>query len=148
MLIRDVIAAKGSGVITVWPAKTLEHILNLFEDRNIASAVVVEPNGRPIGLVNDRRVMRILARDGRRAFDRTAEQIMISPPPTCTLATTVSEAQRHMTEQRFRHLVVMDGARLAGLVSIGDLVKARMSDAELEGKVLRDIAMAKLTNAA
>ena len=66
---------------------------------------------------------------------------MSDPLPVCGLDDTVSTVMRSMTEKRFRHSVVMDESRLAGIVSIGDLVKVRLDDAEIEGRVLRDIAL-------
>ena len=69
---------------------------------------------------------------------------MQSPVPTCLPGDSVDEAMRRMTSDRIRHLVVMDGGRISGIVSIGDLVKARISDAEMESKVLRDLALGRI----
>jgi CBS domain-containing protein len=148
MRIRDVLAAKGNKVVTIWPAKTLDQILKLLDDRRISSAVVVDTAGQPLGLVDDRCVLRALAQEGKAAFQRTAEQLMIRPIPSCGLDDTLASALYEMTQSRVRHLVVLEGGRMAGLVSIGDLVKARLDDAEMEGRVLRDLALGRIAAAA
>lgn len=151
MRIRDVIAAKGSRVVTVWPDKRLHEILRLLSERNIASVAVVDHHDHPIGLITDRIIMRELARRGAGGLDRTARQIladvMSDPLPVCSLDDTVGTVMRRMTEKRYRHAVVMDDQRVAGLVSIGDLVKVRLEDAEVESRVLRDMAFGHIAAA-
>ncbi|MFM1813398.1 MAG: hypothetical protein RLZ98_93 [Pseudomonadota bacterium] len=145
MLIRDVLAHKGTRVIGIWANKSLKDALGLLEERNISSAVVINFENRPIGLVTDRRLLSAVARHEARAFELSVADVMMTPPPTTALETTVAAAMRQMTDERVRHLVVMDGSRLAGVVSIGDLVKCRLDDFEAETKVLRDLALAQLS---
>lgn len=144
MKVSDILAAKGSRVVTVWPSRHLDQILRLFDERGIASAIVVDAGDRPIGIVTDRIAMRQIARRGADALLMEASAIMEAPAPFCSPDTRVSEAMRRMTEERIRHLLVVDGERMVGLVSIGDLVKTRLSDAELESRVLRDMALGHL----
>lgn len=151
MKIRDVIATKGSRVVTVWPNKRLDEIMRLMAERNIASVVVVDHHDHPLGLITDRIIMRELARSGAIGFGKPARQVLMDqlgdPLPVCALDDTVSKVMRRMTEKRYRHAVVMEEQRLAGIVSIGDLVKVRLDDAEIEGRVLRDIALGHLAAA-
>ena len=144
MKISDVLAAKGSRVVTTWPSKYVSHVLRVFDERNIASIVVTDGAGLPLGMVSDRLVLRALARHGAGALDMTAADVMLAPAPSCTMETSISDALRFMTDERVRHLVVLEDGRMAGLVSIGDLVKARLQDAEMEGRVLRDMALGHL----
>jgi CBS domain-containing protein len=144
MKIRDVLIAKGSQVETVFPSRPLNKVLKLFDERHIASVVVVDTDRKPLGIVTDRRVIELLARKGEAAFHLTATDAMLTPLPVVSPAAGVQEALRHMTTDRVRHLVVMDGDRMIGLISIGDLVKWRLKDAELESKVLRDMALTRM----
>ena len=144
MRIRDVLANKGRQVVTVWPEKQLSHIPRLFAERNIASVVVVDHAESPLGIVTDRDVLRALARLGTSALERPVSEAMESPPPTCLPDDTVNQILRTMTERRVRHVVVMNDGNMSGIVSIGDLVKFRLKDAELENRVLRDLALKQL----
>lgn len=144
MKVSDILAAKGSRVVTVWPSKPLDGILRLFDERGIASAVVVDAQEHPLGIVTDRGALRQITRRGAEALGMDASRVMETPLPTCAPSTRVSEAMFIMTDRRVRHLVVMDGDRMAGIVSIGDLVKTRLQDAELESRVLREMALGQL----
>jgi CBS domain-containing protein len=147
MRISDVLASKGRKVETVWPSQPVGELPRLMIDRNIASVVVVDHGGMPMGLVTDRHVMQALARHGSEALQRTAGDIMQSPPPSCTPADEVAEVMRRMTEERARHFLVTERGLMVGLVSIGDLVKSRLRDADLEARVLREIAHGHLAEA-
>jgi len=144
MKIHDVLADKGRQVVTVWPEKQLGDIPRLFDERNIASVVVVDHAGNPLGIVTDRDVLRAMARIGITALERPVSEAMESPPPTCLPDDTVNQILRAMTEKRVRHVVVMHDRKMAGIVSIGDLVKFRLKDAELENQVLRDLALRRM----
>ena len=144
MKIRDVLGDKGRHVVTVWPEKQLDHIPRIFDERNIASVVVVDHGEKPLGIVTDREVLRALARIGTAALQRPVCEVMQSPAPSCSPDDTVNDVLRIMTENRVRHVLVMQGPNMAGIVSIGDLVKIRLEDAELENRVLRDLALTRL----
>src|SRR5262245_25928366 len=142
--ISNVLAEKGTHVVTVWPDKRLGQVPQLFDERNVSSLVVVDHSGRPVGLVTDRELVRALARRGVAALDLPVSHVMLSPPPTCSPDHAVGDAMRQMTENRVRHVLVMRGDAMAGIVSIGDLVKVRLDDAELENRVLREMALGRL----
>ncbi len=144
MRIAEVLAAKGRGVVTLWPSRRLREAIELLDRHHIASVVVVDPERRPHGIVSDREIIRVIARHGADALDLGVTHVMISPPPMCTPETSVAEALRRMTFDRIRHLVVMHEEEMVGVVSIGDLIKVRLEDAEVEGRVLRDIALGHL----
>lgn len=144
MRISDVLAEKGGHVATVWPDSRLDHVTRLLDARNIASVVVIDHEGRQLGIVTDRELVRALARHGASALELRAGQIMMSPAPACSPDDTVGEVLRQMTENRVRHVLVLRGGAMLGIVSIGDLVKIRLTDAELENRVLREMALARL----
>lgn len=141
MRISDVLAAKGGRVESVQHNLRADAIPARLDERGIGSVIVLDGAGRLIGMVTDRLLIKALARPGKPLAHLKADDIMQSPAPSCSPETTVAEAMRTMTDQRVRHLVVRNGERIAGVVSIGDLVKARLGDYELESKVLRERAL-------
>lgn len=142
--IRDILADKGGHIVTVWPDRRLDHITQLFDERNIASVVVVDHSGRQVGIVTHRELVRALARYGASALDLRADQVMLSPALSCGPDDTVGEVLRLMSDKRIRHVLVLRAGTMLGIVSIGDLVKVRLTDAELENRVLREMALARL----
>jgi CBS domain-containing protein len=146
MTLADVLAAKGRGVVTLWTTRRLEDAVRLFDDHHIAAVVIVDPERRPLGILPEREVIHAIARHGANALGLGVTHVMISPPPMCTPETRVSDALRRMTADRIRHLVVVREEEMLGVVSIGDLVKVRLDDAEVEGRVLRDMALTHLAN--
>ena len=101
----------------------------------------MEGGDKPIGIVTDRLLIRALAEHGTEIAHLTAKDIMQSPPPSCTPSDSVAHVLDVMTEKRVRHMVVMADRKMLGVVSIGDLVKHRLRDAEMETSVLRDAVM-------
>jgi CBS domain-containing protein len=142
--IRDVLADKGGHVVTVWPDRPIDHVTQLFDERAIASVVVVDHAGRVLGIFTDRELVRAVVRHGAAALELPVGQAMLTPAPACTPDETVGDVMRLMTDNRVRHVLVLSGGTMVGIVSIGDLVKIRLSDAELENRVLREMALARL----
>jgi len=146
--ISDVLADKAQAnrghVVTVWPDTRLGYVARLFDARNIASVVVVDRAGKVMGIVSDREVVRALAQYGEQALEMRSAQVMLSPAFACDPGDTVGEVLRMMTDNRVRHVLVLRDGVMVGIVSIGDLVKIRLTDAELENRVLREMAMARL----
>ena len=146
MRISDVLADKGGHVVTVWPDTRLGYVTQLFDARKISSVVVADHSGRQVGIVSDRELVRALARHGAQALELRASQVMLSPALACRPDDTVGEVLRLMTDNRIRHILVLRDAAMLGIVSIGDLVKIRLTDAELENRVLREMALARLAS--
>lgn len=144
MRISDVLADKGGHVVTVWPDSRLDHVTQLFDKRAIASVVVVDHAGRTLGIFTDRELVRAVAKYGAAALDGPVGQVMLSPAPSCSPDHTVGDVLRLMTDDRVRHVLVLRDGAMVGIVSIGDLVKIRLDDAELENRVLREMALARL----
>ena len=144
MIIRDILKAKGDRVETIWPERTLAEALARFEERNISSVVVTDHSGRPIGIVTDRDALRAIARRGPGVLQLPTTEVMQSPAPTCRPEDTVTDIMHQMTNERIRHVVVIDDRRLIGIISIGDLIKSRLRDADLETRVLRERVLSHL----
>jgi len=141
MRISEILDLKGHRVETTWASRSVGDIPRLFMIRNIASVVVIDTGGRPVGIVTDRLLIRALAEHGMDSINYTAKDIMESPPPSCAPTDSVAHVLDVMTEKRVRHMLVMAEGKMQGIVSIGDLVKHRLRDAEMETRVLRDAVM-------
>ncbi len=132
MLIVTLLRSKGDAVVTVPPSATVRELLGTLAEHRIG-AVVVSSGAGIAGIVSERDVVRHLHAAGPEVLERTVGSIMTTEVVTCRRETPVDELMTTMTERRIRHVPVVDehGA-IVGIVSIGDLVKSRIS--ELEGE--------------
>lgn len=132
MRIREVLAAKASqDVVTVRPDATVRELLAMLAEHNIG-ALVVSADGTSVdGIVSERDVVRHLHTD-EGILDSPVSAIMSSDVETCGTDHTANELMQVMTERRFRHIPVVEDGRLTGIVSIGDVVKSRMSELQFE----------------
>ncbi len=132
MLIVTLLRSKGDAVVTVPPSATVRELLGTLAEHRIG-AVVVSSGAGIAGIVSERDVVRHLHAAGPEVLDGTVGSIMTTEVVTCRRETPVDELMTTMTERRIRHVPVVDehGA-IVGIVSIGDLVKSRIS--ELEGE--------------
>jgi signal-transduction protein with cAMP-binding, CBS, and nucleotidyltransferase domain len=144
MTIREIIQAKGSHVVSMWPEHTLGDAIRRCDEKNVASIVITSHAGRTMGILTDRLALKGLSRYGAAAMNRPVTEFMLSPAPTCGFADSVAEVARRMTTDRFRHMVVVENGAVAGLVSMGDLVKAKLRDADMESRILRERALSRL----
>ncbi|MGQ0572575.1 MAG: CBS domain-containing protein [Pseudonocardia sp.] len=138
MRIADILAAKGRQVHTALPWTTIAQAVARLDEAGVGALLVCDADGRIRGIVSERDVVRGLPRHGRGLLDMAVQDVMTRNVATCTSEDTVATAMAKMTRGRFRHLPVVDAGRLVGLVSIGDLVKHRVREMELETGVLRD----------
>ena len=130
MFVASLLRQKGTEVIHVPPAAMITDVLNVLGQRGIGAVLVIDNAGQLLGIVSERDIVRSLMRDSARTLDMTAAQLMTRELTTASLSTTVAEAMQMMTNGRFRHLPVLDEGRLVGLVSIGDVVKGRITEQE------------------
>ncbi|MCS7315543.1 MAG: CBS domain-containing protein [Bryobacterales bacterium] len=124
--IRNILRAKGSEVWWLPPEATVYEAIALMAEKRIG-AVLICSEGKPVGIVSERDYARKVILMGRSSKQTRVEEIMSSPVITVTPDHTVDECMRIMTERRVRHLPVVEGERVVGMVSIGDLVKAIIS---------------------
>jgi CBS domain-containing protein len=132
MRIQELLRTKGFHVITVRPSATVLEVVGLLEEHNLG-AVVVSPDGREVvGIVTERDIVRRLVK-GTDFLEGPVSAIMTKDVRTCTAQDSVRSLMTTMTEQRIRHLpVVDDNGRLTGIVSIGDAVKSHITEIEFE----------------
>jgi CBS domain-containing protein len=136
MRISDVLRGKGSTVVTVEPATDVRTLLGVLAEHRIG-ATVVSSDGRTIdGIVSERDVVRALADRGASILSEPVSGIMTADVQTCDPGAHVDELMRVMTEGRFRHVPVLVDGALAGIVSIGDVVKHRVVELESEREAL------------
>ncbi|MFD2418770.1 CBS domain-containing protein [Amycolatopsis pigmentata] len=129
MRIADVLRTKGSGVVTVSPETTVADLLAGLAEHNIGAMVVTGPDGLA-GIVSERDVVRRLHERGADLLARPVSEIMTKVVATCTPADSVDDLSVLMTRRRVRHVPVLQDGTLAGIVSIGDVVKSRMEELE------------------
>ncbi len=142
MKVEGILRSKGTNVVTADPQATVGSIvLRLHEER--IGAMVVTERGRLVGMVSERDVIRGLAEHGAAILDKRVADLMTRPVHTCSRDDTVKHLMSEMTRKRIRHLPVVDDDVLCGIVSIGDVVKVRLGEVEMEANVLRDAYTAR-----
>lgn len=132
MRVSEVLRRKGSDVVTISPASTVRELLGLLAERGIGAVVVSADAATVAGIVSERDVVRRLHADGDAVLDRRVADIMTTEVATCAPEDELETLMTTMTEGRFRHLPVLVDGRLAGVVSIGDVVKHRISEVQAE----------------
>ena len=138
MMISNVLRQKGSQVISVRTRDCIASITRTLAQHRIGAVLVAEPDGAVLGIVSERDIVRAMAGTGEAVMHMTAGQLMTRVLHTVTPQGTVQEALQLMTDRRVRHLPVLEAnGTLAGMVSIGDLVKARIAEAEHEAAELK-----------
>lgn len=139
MNVRSILERKGADVATIDGSASLADAAARLRDLGVG-ALVVSPDGATIvGIVSERDVVRAAAAHGASALGRAVESVMSASVTTCRPTDAVPRLMELMTEHRIRHLpVVDDGGNLCGIVSIGDVVKARLGELEDENRVLAD----------
>jgi CBS domain-containing protein len=138
MTIARILADKGRHVSTILPQRTLSDAVELLTANNIGAAVVTDAEGKVVGILSERDVVRAMARDGANALDDPVSKYMTTPVVTTCDHDCVTAAMGKMTNERFRHLPVIEDGKLAGLVSIGDLVKFRLAEMERQHEELKE----------
>ena len=140
MLIRDLLKVKGSGCETLQPNSRVSTAVGVLADRGIGAVVVTETSGRVVGIFSERDLVRILAKEGAAVLNRELRDVMTKPVLTAKLDDRIEAAMAVMTQRNIRHLPVMDGETLVGIVGIRDLVRRRLTEKELEAAVLLDMS--------
>lgn len=138
MTVAAILAAKGRDVTTASPDMTVDEAVKRLAGRKIGALVVVDGDGGIVGIISERDVVRVVGSLGAAALERKVETVMTREVVTCAEAETINDVMGRMTLGRFRHLPVADdNRRLAGIVSIGDVVKARIQQVEREAEEMR-----------
>jgi CBS domain-containing protein len=138
MTVELILASKGHEVVTIPPDHTLGEAVDLLHRRRIGAVVVTNADGAVVGIISERDVVRALAQRQSESLKDPVSQHMTSKLVTCTQQSPIDSLMSLMTEGKFRHVPVVEGGRLKGIVSIGDIVKQRLSEIEAEHQAMRD----------
>jgi CBS domain-containing protein len=138
MNVESILKMKGSSVVTVPPEAGLMETVEMLRTRKIG-AVVVSGDGRTVdGILSERDVVRALGARGKAALDAPVRTAMTDTVVTCRRSDSVETVMSRMTEGRFRHVPVIEDGALAGMISIGDVVKARLEELSAEAEQLKE----------
>ncbi|HWC12890.1 MAG TPA: CBS domain-containing protein [Acidimicrobiales bacterium] len=138
MKVEGILKAKGRAVETVPPDASVPLVLHKLSTLGIGALVVSGDDAEVLGTVSERDVVRALNRHGGRVLELRVSDVMSRGSPVCTPDQSLHDLMADMTRSRHRHVPVVEGGRLCGIVSIGDVVKHRLEEMELEVNVLRD----------
>ena len=137
MTVRAILDTKGHNVQSVEPDAKLASAVKILAERKIG-AVLVMSKGRIEGILSERDIVRVLGERGAAVLDEPVDAVMTRKVVSCKQSDTVAEIMEMMTVGKFRHLPVVDAERVVGLISIGDIVKWRVREYEMEQEALRD----------
>ena len=139
MRVSDVLRDKGHDVVTVETDTALKDVVGILASKRIGAVVVLD-RFKPVGIFSERDLVNTLASHGAAGLDLTVAGLMSHPIIAGHPEDRIEAAMAVMTRERIRHLPVLQDGNLVGLISIGDLVKHRLTEKELEADVMRDIA--------
>jgi CBS domain-containing protein len=137
MHVAVVLKRKGNRIVSAAPDDSVAAVTRLLTEHRIGAVLVMGDDGQPVGILSERDVVRAIARDGAAALDRPVADLMTRELITAAPDDTVADMMAVMTERRIRHVPIVESGRVIGVISIGDVVKARIDDAELEVESLR-----------
>ena len=142
MRVADILKSKGQHVVTIVPEESIRSLSQRLRREHIG-AVVVSYDGKTIdGIISERDIAHGVDVHGNALLDKKVGDLMTTAVFTCTRDDTVSQLMKLMTEKRIRHVPVFENDELIGLISIGDVVKFRLEELQMEANVMRDIAIA------
>jgi len=131
MLVSDILRRKGREVVCAPPTQSVTEAADLMARKDIGSVLVLA-DGSIAGILSERDIVRGLAESGTACLDKPVSALMTDRVVTCSPEDRIDRVMELMTEGRFRHLPVVENGRLAGLISIGDVVKSRLEEAQAE----------------
>ena len=138
MKVSNLLATKGHEVSTISQERSVIDAIALLKERGIGALVVTGKKAPLVGIFSERDVVRALAASGEKALKLKVSELMSHDVVTCNESTELNELMTTMTERRIRHVPVVDDGQLTGLISIGDVVKARLDELENDKKSLLD----------
>lgn len=142
MIVREILKSKGGeGVLTVVSGSKVEEAARLLSEKRIGSVVVCDDGRSCAGILSERDIVRELGKRGPACMDDSVASMMTSEIETCELGESAESVLSRMTEGRFRHMPVMEDGTMIGLISIGDVVKARLTELAMEKDALAGMIM-------
>ncbi|MDP1669847.1 CBS domain-containing protein [Phaeovulum sp.] len=141
MQVHQILKTKSAGVVTVPPTMTVAEVSALMSSRRIGAVVVSADGKAALGILSERDIVRELGNHGDGCLIAKVSDIMTPNPVGCTRSDTADQLMEVMTNRRFRHLPVIEDGVLVGMISIGDVVKARLSELAMEKEALTGMIM-------
>jgi CBS domain-containing protein len=138
MTVAEILSVKGSDVVTTQPHRTLGEIAELLTARDIGAVIVTDAHGKVLGILSERDIVRAIGRKGIFALSDAVSGHMTTRVVTTAEDETIHATMEKMNCGRFRHLPVMRGGELRGIVSIGDVIKLRLAEMEHEQSAMRE----------
>ena len=137
MLVSQILKSKSDdGVVTLPPGTVVSRVAEVLSARRIG-AVVISPDGKKlVGIVSERDIVREVGRRGGSCLNDSVDSIMTAKVIACVRGDNANDVLQKMTDGRFRHIPVVESDELVGLISIGDVVKARLSELNMEKDAL------------
>ncbi|WP_108659345.1 CBS domain-containing protein [Acuticoccus kandeliae] len=131
MSVKTILRGKGGDLFTMPPHATLQTVAEELAKRRIGALLIME-GGHLAGILSERDLVRVIAREGPGVLSSPASSAMTAKVETCTIDDSIHDVMSRMTASRFRHMPVVEDGRLVGVISIGDVVKERIEEAERE----------------
>ncbi|MEM8979835.1 MAG: CBS domain-containing protein [Pseudomonadota bacterium] len=142
MLVQQILTSKSSdGVLTVPPGESVSQAAKVLSEHGIGTVVVSKDGKHAEGILSERDVVRALGKQGPACLSKAVDQLMTPNPIVCALSDTAMSVMSTMTTRRFRHMPVVEDGKMVGLISLGDVVKARLSELEVEKEALEGMIM-------
>lgn len=138
MNVASMLKAKGRAVVTAEPDALLIDIVRTLREHRVGSIVLVDAKGAIAGIVSERDVVRNIGAHGASVLEEPVSNFMTRNVVTCRECDTLGDLMAQMTTHRFRHMPVVDRGELVGIISIGDVVKMRIAEAEMETNAMRE----------
>lgn len=138
MNVDRILSLKGRNVVSIEAHRSLSEAAQLLSERRIGAIVIVDGQQPVKGILSERDIVRAIATHGVRALEEPISRFMTGQVVTCTGNTSINDLMEMMTQQKFRHVPVVEGGQLVGIVSIGDVVKQRVEEIEAESQAIKD----------
>lgn len=138
MRVMDILSVKGSSVVTIADTHTLVEAAAELDSHAIGALIVIDAMQRPLAVVTERDIVRELAINGQASLNRTVANAMTPAFVTTSPDERIETVMLRMTDRRVRHLPVVEAGRLVGIISIGDVVKAKIAEAEAQTAAMRE----------
>jgi len=137
MNVKAILETKGRNVLTIGPDETLSRAIAMLAEHRIGALVVTNGDRKISGILSERDVVRVLAKQGVAALEQRVRETMTAKVKICNESHTINQVMEIMTQGRFRHLPVEKNGQLEGIISIGDVVKKRIEQVEREAEEIK-----------
>ena len=137
MKVENILDHKGRDVISVRPQSSIGEAAKLLSEKNIGAVLVTDHTAQPAGILSERDIVRRVAAGGEHALSEPVSECMTRAVKSCSPSDTINEIMGFMTAHRIRHMPVIEQGTVVGMISIGDVVKRKINEAEQEAEALK-----------